>query len=140
MRFPGFTAEVTLVPKAGRCHVRTAVASLSAAGAVTPQGIPIYGNYCGPGFGDSTYRTPAIDTVDHVCKDHDHSYDQKGYFDCECDRNLIAHMSGAIATAGLSALHAPRGSPRYPGSPPPLALANGTFACTSRSATEGDVT
>lgn len=60
-------------------------------------GLPIYGNYCGPGHGDPTGQTPPIDAVDAACRSHDQCYDQRGYFNCGCDRNLIASLPAAIA-------------------------------------------
>lgn len=56
-------------------------------------GIPIYGNWCGPGHGGG----PPIDAVDAVCRAHDRCYGRKGYFDCGCNRDLIDAMPGAIA-------------------------------------------
>lgn len=75
-------------------------------------GLPIYGNYCGPGHGDPTYMTPPVDAVDAVCMAHDMCYDTFGYFNCACDRALIAGMPAAIAaspclsgkTAGAAAM------------------------------------
>src|SRR5215203_4510942 len=60
-------------------------------------GLPIYGNYCGPGFGDVSGDTVPIDAVDSVCRTHDLCYDASGYFNCGCDRGLIAAMPAAIA-------------------------------------------
>jgi hypothetical protein len=59
-------------------------------------GLPVYGNYCGPGHGDPTYTTPPVDAVDAVCEAHDRCYDTRGYFNCGCDRALITAMPGAI--------------------------------------------
>jgi len=59
--------------------------------------LPIYGNYCGPGHGDKTGCSPAIDRVDASCCKHDVCYDQRGYFDCGCDCDLVRSMPGAIA-------------------------------------------
>lgn len=61
-------------------------------------GLPIYGNYCGPGFGDPTGATPPIDAVDAACRTHDLCYAARGYFNCGCDRALITAMPPAIAT------------------------------------------
>ena len=30
--------------------------------------LPVYGNYCGVGHGDPTWKTPPIDAVDLVCR------------------------------------------------------------------------
>lgn len=62
-----------------------------------PQGgIPLYGNYCGPGHGDPTGQTPPVDVVDAVCRTHDLCYAREGYWDCECDRQLVNNMPAAI--------------------------------------------
>ena len=50
-----------------------------------PLSLPVYGNYCGVGHGDPTWKTPPIDAVDLVCREHD-----------RCDRNLIQLMPTAI--------------------------------------------
>lgn len=60
-------------------------------------GIPIYGNYCGPGHGDKTGCSPADDNVDATCCRHDVCYDQRHYFDCGCDCDLVRSMPDAIA-------------------------------------------
>jgi hypothetical protein len=73
---------------------------------------PVYGNYCGFGHGDPTGKTPPIDAVDAVCREHDLCYRLRGDFDRRCDRNLIETMPDAIAStpspqgknAGLLAL------------------------------------
>ena len=73
---------------------------------------PVYGNYCGFGHGDPTGKTPPIDAVDAVCREHDLCYRLRGDFDRRCDRNLIETMPDAIAgtpspqgkNAGLLAL------------------------------------
>lgn len=48
-------------------------------------GIPIYGNWCGPGHGSGE----PIDTLDAICQEHDHCYQINGYFSCCCDHQLI---------------------------------------------------
>jgi hypothetical protein len=45
-----------------------------------PLGLPVYGNYCGVGHGDATYKTPPIDAVDLVCQEHDRCYRLLGVF------------------------------------------------------------
>jgi hypothetical protein len=59
--------------------------------------LPVYGNYCGFGHGDPTWKTPPIDAVDLVCREHDRCYSLLGDFDSRCDRNLIEIMPSAIA-------------------------------------------
>ena len=60
--------------------------------------LPVYGNYCGLGHGDPTFRTPPVDAVDAVCREHDRCYDLLGDFDGRCDRRLIEAMPNAIAS------------------------------------------
>ncbi len=57
--------------------------------AVAPSGLPIYGNWCGPGYGSGT----PTDEVDACCMVHDHCYDAHGYFHCDCDHALIACLA-----------------------------------------------
>lgn len=66
---------------------------------ITPQQLsfPVYGNYCGVGHGDPTGKTPPIDAVDAVCREHDLCYGRFGGFNRRCDRDLIKNMPGAIA-------------------------------------------
>ena len=74
--------------------------------------LPVYGNYCGPGHDDPTGKTPPVDAVDAVCREHNRCYRLLGAFDSRCDRNLIESMPSAIAStpspigkkAGLLAL------------------------------------
>jgi hypothetical protein len=102
MRMPGFTAEAGLggqIKRYGIDNIGIEKVRCSEQDTVLPQqlSLPVYGNYCGPGFGDPTGNTPLIDAVDAVCREHDLCYGRRGYFDCQCDRNLIADMLGAIA-------------------------------------------
>ena len=64
----------------------------------TPQSLsfPVYGNYCGFGHGDPTWKAPPIDAVDLVCREHDRCYSLLGDFDKRCDQNLIQLMQTAI--------------------------------------------
>jgi hypothetical protein len=81
---------------------------------ITPEQLsfPVYGNYCGFGHGDPTGKTPPMDAVDAVCREHDLCYGRLGDFDRRCDRDLIARMPSAVArtpsplgkNAGLLAL------------------------------------
>lgn len=48
-------------------------------------GVPIWGNWCGPGHGGGK----AKDTLDSLCRTHDLCYGKKGYFACSCDRALV---------------------------------------------------
>lgn len=63
---------------------------------VAPQGttpaaltLPIYGNWCGPGYGSGT----PVDTLDNGCMQHDNCYGLNGYFSCSCDFQLIADIN-----------------------------------------------
>lgn len=69
------------------------------AGQIAPQQLsfPVYGNYCGVGHGDPTGKTPPIDAVDAVCREHDLCYGRFGSFNRRCDRDLIKNMPDAIA-------------------------------------------
>ncbi len=58
--------------------------------------LPVYGNYCGRGHGDPTGRTPPIDAVDAVCREHNMCYRRLGDFDPRCDRDLVESMPHAI--------------------------------------------
>ena len=124
MSIPGFTAEASLSranahyrqnPKelAGGAALRLAQIDIpfpppfsltgdsGSAAPVSPLagGLEIYGNWCGPG--NSGPGQP-IDAVDGVCYLHDKCYDDNGYFDCACDRDLIARMPAAIANPSTS--------------------------------------
>lgn len=48
-------------------------------------GIPVYGNWCGPGYG----KGEPVDHLDARCKEHDECYKEKGYFACSCDEAFI---------------------------------------------------
>jgi hypothetical protein len=64
-----------------------------------PVSLPVYGNYCGVGHGDPTWKTPPIDAVALVCREHDRCYSLLDDFDERCDRNLIELMPTAMANA-----------------------------------------
>lgn len=51
--------------------------------------LPVWGNWCGPGYGGGS----AVDLLDSACRAHDKCYARKGYFNCSCDRNLIAAIN-----------------------------------------------
>jgi len=55
-------------------------------GVIQPyNGLPLWGNWCGPGHGGGT----PVDTLDSLCMAHDKCYGSEGYFDCDCDQALI---------------------------------------------------
>lgn len=92
------------LPRPVRGAVRGPIAQLDVSeqlvGIICSDGAPVHGHYCGPGHGDSSYRTPPRDPVDAVCMEHDKCYDDKGYLHCDCDRELLSKMPGAIAAPG----------------------------------------
>ncbi|PIE08124.1 MAG: hypothetical protein CSA74_03780 [Rhodobacterales bacterium] len=51
-------------------------------------GIPVYGNWCGPGHGAG----PALDPVDAACMRHDFCTANYGPFNCNCDLMLMAEL------------------------------------------------
>jgi len=64
----------------------------------TPEaGLPVYGNWCGPGHGGGT----PVDDLDKACMKHDKCYDRNGYFDCDCDRQLKVDVARAMARGRL---------------------------------------
>ena len=58
--------------------------------------VPIYGNYCGPGYPKSqnTAGDP-IDDLDKSCKIHDECYAKMGYFNKNCDLELIQDLKNS---------------------------------------------
>lgn len=67
----------------------------AAHGIATHEGLPLYGNYCGPGYGGEDNGTP-IDALDAACKTHDLCYAENGYFNCTCDQDLIDEINSKI--------------------------------------------
>ncbi|HEX8913332.1 MAG TPA: hypothetical protein VF796_13305 [Humisphaera sp.] len=61
-------------------------------------GLPVYGNWCGPGHGGGG---APIDELDRSCMDHDNCYGRRGYFDCECDARLIQDIDRATQSGRL---------------------------------------
>lgn len=57
----------------------------------TVAGIPcIYGRWCGPGCSGPG---PPIDDVDACCQAHDQCYARRGYFNCQCDQDLLTCLA-----------------------------------------------
>ncbi|HDT8099508.1 TPA: hypothetical protein RD687_002874, partial [Enterococcus faecalis] len=55
--------------------------------------LPIYGNWCGPGHGGYTLNDPhPIDFLDYGCMLHDICYATKGYFNGNCDNDLLEYI------------------------------------------------
>lgn len=51
----------------------------------------VYDNWCGPGCSGSS---DPVDSVDACCKERDICYGENGYFDCQCDADLINCLEG----------------------------------------------
>ncbi len=80
------------------------VAALSLAGALLlagpvraegslPVSVPVYGNWCGPGYPASPWRAgPPVDPLDAACMRHDACTAARGRFDCGCDLALMAEL------------------------------------------------
>jgi hypothetical protein len=67
--------------------------------ALSPEaGIPVHGNWCGPGHGAGQ----PVDRLDMSCMHHDQCYDRKGYLDCGCDQALVSEIDRAIANGQLN--------------------------------------
>jgi hypothetical protein len=98
---PEFTAEFSLkedhrvaLPQVAMSrHKKTSIAT--GRSVKMASGIPIYGNWCGPGHGGES--GPPIDPVDQVCCRHDKCYDQIGYFACSCNQDLLNALPLAMA-------------------------------------------
>jgi hypothetical protein len=102
-RSGGLPATIGALPPLGEASIPVA-AELAKLGSSdnqsTPQqlSLPVYGNYCGPGHDDHTGKTPPVDAVDAVCREHNMCYRRLGSFDSRCDRDLIKSMPAAIAS------------------------------------------
>ena len=72
------------------------MAYYNAAYGISPQiEFPVYRNYCGPFYGGEDNGTP-IDALDAACKNHDICYAREGYFNCQCDQDLIDEINRKI--------------------------------------------
>ena len=69
-------------------------------------GLPIWGNYCGPGYGGKDSDEPVTDVLDEGCRRHDQCYKWSPTLrkNCKCNKDLVdyidAHksqMSGTMA-------------------------------------------
>jgi hypothetical protein len=95
----------------------------------------VHGDYCGVGHGDPTRKTPPIDAVDLVCREHDRCYGLLGAFDSRRDRNLIQLAPMAIEqTPSLLGKQVGIMTLVY------FALANRTLASARSSSREPDTT
>ncbi len=89
---PGFTAERVIIASEEMPN-QWSFGAGQVAGQVAPKiGIPVYGNWCGPGH--SGPGAP-IDDLDACCMTHDRCYDREGYLDCGCDFALCGCASRA---------------------------------------------
>lgn len=69
--------------------------------------VPVWGNYCGPGYGGKDSTKPAKDILDVGCKKHDQCYkwNLKLKTNCKCNKDLVKYidanknkMKGRMAT------------------------------------------
>lgn len=59
--------------------------------------VPVWGNYCGPGWGTKDSKKPTTDILDKGCKAHDNCYKGAGYKkNCTCNRNLVNHINNNL--------------------------------------------
>lgn len=68
--------------------------------------LPIWGNYCGPGYGGKDSNKPATDVLDEGCRRHDQCYKWSLTLrkNCKCNKDLVnyidnhkSEMSGTMA-------------------------------------------
>lgn len=69
-------------------------------------GLPIWGNYCGPGYGGKDSDEPVTDVLDEGCRRHDQCYKWSLTLrkNCKCNKDLVDYidthkneMSGTMA-------------------------------------------
>ena len=65
----------------------------------TRDGMPIWGNWCGPGHSGPE---PPTDMLDAICQMHDECYASRGYLACSCDAELRALIAIALASGKLT--------------------------------------
>ena len=53
---------------------------------------PVYGNYCGPLYPPKGMSPLALDEVDLACKKHDKCYGDLGYFNKDCDLQIMQDL------------------------------------------------
>jgi hypothetical protein len=61
--------------------------------------VKLYGNYCGPNYGDLSYKTAPLDMLDQACLDHDRCYDSRHHGlqqSCACDVKMIEDIIEAF--------------------------------------------
>ena len=64
-----------------------------------PEGLPVHGNWCGPGH--SGPGKP-IDDIDRACMHHDKCYSRHGRHECTCDKELLRDIDRALSSGTLS--------------------------------------
>ena len=66
--------------------------------------MPKYGNWCGANHPKDIHNADSpINLLDQACMLHDMCYQEKGYFNCECDSQLNQQMKLAITENRYSA-------------------------------------
>jgi len=56
------------------------------------KGVPVYGNWCGPGRPPKGKNPRPIDTLDRGCRAHDKCYDKRGNHKCSCDKEFLSYI------------------------------------------------
>jgi hypothetical protein len=59
--------------------------------------VPIWGNWCGPGYPKPGENPKPVDALDVACKAHDLCYAKSGYSACACDQQLVKTVERLIA-------------------------------------------
>lgn len=71
-------------------------------------GIPVYGNYCGPWHTGNDFTLPTIDVLDFGCMEHDKCYKWGSFQNCECNRRLLDYIKVNRRWMGQEALEKSR--------------------------------
>ncbi|MEA2337943.1 MAG: hypothetical protein QOE82_1950 [Thermoanaerobaculia bacterium] len=59
--------------------------------------VPIWGNWCGPGYPKPGQNPKPVDVLDEACKAHDLCYEKSGYSACACDQQLVKTVDRLMA-------------------------------------------
>lgn len=63
----------------------------------------VYGNWCGPNHPKTMDPPPeALDLVDQACRRHDYCYAERGYFNCDCDMDLVDELKANLDNGSYS--------------------------------------
>lgn len=73
--------------------VQPTMPSASSLTTTARNGIPVHGNWCGPGHFGSNSSVGCIDDLDCACKIHDFCYGKQGYSNCKCDNDLVQTLN-----------------------------------------------